>query len=193
MKTSKKRLDVMIDLETTSCRQDAGILSISMIPFEINMIYGDKETEKKKSFPIFHRVINLNSCFFGGHHFDSGTQDWWAKQKNEVKEKMMSGVLIEIAIKELYETLKNYNEEYELYLWSKGTDFDFPIIEHCFDKYLNEKPPYKYYNKRDVRTFISEYPDIQNMLFEFGDAHDSVDDCRHQIKQIKEAYKRINR
>lgn len=193
MKMYKKRIDVMIDLETTSCRQDAGILSISMIPFEINMDYDEGREEDREKFPIFHKTVNLNSCFFGGHHFDPGTQDWWSKQKPEVKERMMNGVQIQEAVKELYDSLKNYGEEYELYPWSKGTDFDFPILEYCFEKYLGEKAPYKYYNKRDVRTFISEFTDIRNMVFDCGDAHDSLDDCRHQIKQVKEAYKRICR
>ena len=187
MKAYKKRLDVMIDLETTSCRQDAGILSISMIPFEINMICDEKPGKYKG----IHKTINLNSCFFGGHHFDPDTQKWWAGQKEEVKERMMTGVPIEEAVKELYDLLKEYSENYDLYLWSKGTDFDFPIIEYCFRKYLGANPPYKYFNKRDVRTYICEFTDIQKMTFECGDAHDSLDDCKHQIRQVKEAYKRI--
>lgn len=186
----KTRLDVMIDLETTSCKPTAGIMSISAIPFNIagDEIIEDDPMLKAAERDGINYIINLASCFLEGFDFNSGTQDWWTKQSDAVKQGFYSNTIhIKEAIEKLHSWLNNWNTNYELYVWSKGTDFDFPILENCFEKY-RLKTPYNYWNKRDVRTYVSDYPEARRLAFSGGNAHNSLDDCRHQIEQIKLAY-----
>lgn len=198
MKTSsrtapeKTRLDLMIDLETTSCKPNAGILSISMVPFVLSGNFPDKDKSGNpvKSMGSFNYNVDLLSCFMDNFDFDKDTQEWWSMQDENLKSSFsIDAQPIKRVIEIVYGVLKHLSKEYELYVWSKGTDFDFPILENCFERYLNEKAPYNYWNKRDVRTYISDYEDIKNMVFT-GTAHNSLDDCEHQILQVKEAWKR---
>lgn len=190
MKTEKIRLDVMIDLETTSCKPNAGILSISAIPFTIT---GEPLPEADPMLLAagndgLHFNVNLLSCFMEGFDFDKETQEWWVKQHFSVKQSFYkTPLMIRDAIEQLHTWLNGWNDQYNLILWSKGTDFDFPILEHCFEKY-GLKTPYLYWNKRDVRTYIADYPEARKLAFSEGKAHNSLDDCRHQIEQVRLAY-----
>lgn len=187
-KTQKERLDLMIDLETTSCKPTAGILSISVVPFKLN---GGKCNEDCGE---INQFINFESLFFENHDIDKETQEWWSKQNEVVIKDFYASDKITIteAITFVYNTIERWCDNYDVFVWSKGTDFDFPILEYCFDKYLSKKGPYNYWQKMDVRTYISEFEDIKSMIFTDGkSAHRSIDDCYHQIKQVQEVHKRI--
>lgn len=194
MKTynKKPRLDVMVDLETASCKPEAAILSISMVPFMINgeSLYKDDQLKEVNIF------VDLSSCFFEGHDIDKETQMWWSIQDSEVKEEFLQADRIDIrsAVNSVHSLLDWWCSNYDVFVWSKGTDFDFPILEYCFDKYLSSKAPYKYWNKRDVRTYICDCPDIETMKFNSSTekAHRSIDDCKHQIEQVCKRWKLLH-
>lgn len=188
-KVKKERLDLMIDLETTSCKPNAGILSISVVPFRLD---GGKVGEDCKT--VINQFIDVASIFFEGHDIDKDTQEWWSKQKKEVRDDFTNSekTSIQEAITYVFSTIEWWCDKYDVYVWSKGTDFDFPILEYCFDKYLSEKGPYKYWQKMDVRTYISEFEDVKSMAFSSGSsAHRSIDDCYHQIQQVQAVYNKL--
>ena len=184
----------MIDLETSACTPNAGILSVSMVPF---VLYGDfpkndKNGKAVKDMGYFHYNVDFLSCFMDNLDIEKSTQEWWSKQNKDLRDSFREEAKpISEVIEIVYGVLEYLSKLYDLHVWSKGTDFDFPILENCFRKYLNKKAPYQYWNKRDVRTYIADYEDIKNMVFE-GTAHNSLDDCKHQIIQVKEAWKRRN-
>ena len=187
-KSKKERLDLMIDLETTSCKPNAGILSISIVPFRLD---GEKLSKELKDINHF---IDLESIFFEGHDIDKDTQSWWSKQKKEIKNEFITQekITIQEATTSVYSMLEWWCDTYDVYVWSKGTDFDFPILEYCFNKYLSKNGPYKYWQKMDVRTYISEFEDIKSMIFSSGSsAHRSIDDCYHQIQQVQAVYNKL--
>ena len=180
----------MIDLETTSCKPNAGILSISVVPFRLD---GGKIGEDCKD---INQFIDLGSIFFEGHDIDKDTQVWWSKQSQEVRDDFAKSEKIPIqdAITLVFSKIEWWCETYDVYVWSKGTDFDFPIREYCFDKYLSKKGPYKYWQKMDVRTYISEFEDVKSMSFSSGSsAHRSIDDCYHQIQQVQAVYDKLKK
>ena len=184
----KPELNLMLDLETASTRPDAAILSIAIVPFNLDANEYAPEVDK------YYEVVNLNSCFIEGDHVDRDTQEWWMRQDSKSKLEVLSrqGVNIRMVINNAYIYLSYLAEQYELVVWSQGIDFDFPILEHAIKKYVEPKEmPYKYWNKRDVRTVLKwsgvDYRNIERI----GTAHNALSDCRTQIKNVQAAYAKL--
>lgn len=182
---SLPRLDLMIDMETVSNAENAGILSLAILPFS-----KENETTDKES---FYKVIDLASCYMAGMNM-VGCQEWWMKQDpkavsaivNEPKKDSISSV-----INAAYTYLSALAEQYELIIWSRGTDYDFPKLEWCIRKFVEKEMPYKYYNKRDVRTWIKE-TGLDESQFEFtGVKHNALDDCLHQVKLLCASFNQL--
>lgn len=180
----KPILNIMVDLETASTKENAAILSWAMVPFFTD---GTEFTDMED----FYRVVSLTSCFFAGMDVDKDTQDWWMKQEPKAKslflhaeDENIHGVAMEA-----YTWLSNLAEKYDLYMWARGLDFDIPKMEWCFRKFVERPLPYKYSHKMDVRTVL-KFMQIDQSQFEMqGVKHNALDDCKHDIRMIQEAYK----
>ena len=180
----KPILNIMVDLETASTKENAAILSWAMMPFHTD---GDKF----KDMDGFYRVVSLTSCFLTGMSIEDSTQQWWVKQDLKSKDTLLhsEGKNIQDVTLEAFSYLENLSQKYELYLLSRGIDFDITKIEWCFNTFVERPLPYKYSHKMDVRTVL-KFMGIDQSKFEFkGIKHNSMDDCRHDIKMIQTAYK----
>lgn len=178
----KPILNIMVDLETASIKENAAILSWAMVPFT--------EDGAKCELETFYKTVNLTSCFMAGMDIDKGTQEWWEAQTPEARAAVMKseGESILNVTRAAYCWLSALSETYDLYMWCRGIDFDLPKIEWCFRKFLEQDAPYKYSHKMDVRTVL-KFMQIDQSQFEFeGVKHHSVDDCVHDIKMIQKAY-----
>lgn len=178
----EKRIDVMIDLETCSRRENAAILSVAMALFDI------KTFENVGG--AFYGV-DLTSCFLEGLDFDRDTQEWWMKQDYIAKKALMDVVRrpVREVVSDLYHNIEQLHKEYEeVIMWSNGSDFDFPKLDYLFHRFLKCEPPYKYYNKRDMRTVYKEtHTDISGIKRD-GCKHNAMDDCLWQIEVLKKSY-----
>lgn len=180
----KPILNIMVDLETASTKENAAILSWAMVPFFTD---GTEFTDMED----FYRIVSLTSCFFAGMDVDKDTQDWWMKQDPKAKslflhaeDENIHGVAMGA-----YTWLSNLAEKYDLYMWARGLDFDIPKMEWCFSKFVERPLPYKYNHKMDVRTVL-KFMQIDQSQFEMqGVKHNALDDCKHDIRMIQEAYK----
>lgn len=190
MEQKKPILDIMIDLETASIKENAALLSWTMLPFspkgeEVNARY-------------FHRVISLTSCFLAGMDIDTKTQNWWTDQDPLAKEQLLmeENVTISQAANDAFDWLSELGETYDLYLWSRGIDFDLPKMAWCFTRFAEEdesKMPFKYSHKMDVRTIL-KWMKINPLDYEFkGIKHCSFDDCAYDVMLVQEAYKKLTR
>lgn len=178
----KPILNIMVDLETASTKENAAILSWAMVPFTTDGVKCELE--------IFYKIVNLTSCFMAGMDIEKGTQQWWESQTPEARAAVMKseGESILSVTRAAYCWLSALAETYDLYMWCRGIDFDLPKIEWCFRKFLEKDAPYKYSHKMDVRTVL-KFMEIDQTQFEFeGTKHHSVDDCLHDIKMIQRAY-----
>lgn len=182
----KPILNIMVDLETTAKSENAGILSWAMVAFATN-------GEEIPDF-TFERVVTLRSCFFAGMKIDVDTQEWWDKQSPQAKHHILTGEAdsIRTVAKDAYMQLEALAESHDIYLWSRGIDFDLPKIKWCFEHLLEKDErdfPFKFSHKMDVRTVL-KFMQIDQSQFEFkGVQHRSLDDCMHDIRMIQEAYK----
>lgn len=180
----KPILNIMVDLETASTKENAAILSWAMVPFFTD---GTEFTDMED----FYRVVSLTSCFFAGMDVDKDTQDWWMKQEPKAKSPFLHAEDENIhgVAMEAYTWLSNLAEKYDLYMWARGLDFDIPKMEWCFRKFVERPLPYKYSHKMDVRTVL-KFMQIDQSQFEMqGVKHNALDDCKHDIRMIQEAYK----
>ena len=178
----KQILNIMVDLETASTKENAAILSWAMVAFHSDGM----ECEEKP----FYKAVNLTSCFMAGMDIERGTQDWWQQQTPEARSAIMKaeGENILPVTRAAYCWLSALAEKYDLYMWCRGIDFDLPKIEWCFRKFLEQDAPYKYSHKMDVRTVL-KFMQIDQSGFPFdGTKHHALDDCRHDIKMIQAAY-----
>lgn len=187
MEVEKKlRLEIMIDLETVSKKESAGWLEVAAVPFRFN---NEALQENEIQFVPYTTIIDLTSCYMSGMDMN-GCQEWWIQQDPKAVVRLINGPKksISVAINELYNYLSAYQEMYEVEVWAQGTDFEFPKLEYCFDRFVGKEPPYHYWNKSDARTFCNKLG-IKKENFEFeGIKHSSMDDCRNQIKRVNAAY-----
>ena len=182
----KPILDIMVDLETASTKENAAILSWAMVPFD--------RFGKRWGFENFYKTVNLTSCFMAGMDIEKDTQKWWEKQDPEARAAVMKseGENILSVTNAAYCWLSTLAEKNDLYMWCRGIDFDLPKMEWCFRKFVEKSSgdegfPYKFSHKMDVRTVL-KFMDIDQSQFEFeGIKHHSVDDCNHDIKMIQKA------
>jgi hypothetical protein len=183
----KPILNIMVDLETASTKENAAILSWAMVPFFTD----GKEFDEMED---FYRVVSLTSCFMAGMDIDKETQGWWMKQEPEARGSILfeQDSSIHGVAYEAYTWLANLSEKYDLHLWARGLDFDLPKIEWCFREFVDRPLPYKYSHKMDVRTVL-KFMGIDQSLCEMqGVKHKAIDDCKHDIKMIQEAHRLRN-
>ena len=179
----KQILNIMVDLETASTKENAAILSWAMVAFMPDGIECDVKP--------FYKAVSLTSCFMAGMDIDASTQKWWQEQNPEAKAVIMNDAAENIlpVTHAAYCWLSALTEKYDLYMWCRGIDFDLPKMEWCFRKFLELEPPYKYSHKMDVRSVL-KFMQIDQSQFPFGGVkHHSVDDCLHDIKMVWEAFR----
>ena len=183
----KRALHIMVDLETASKKENAAILSWAMVPFFTD----GNEVEDVSS---FYGLVNLTSCFLCGMDIEKDTQQWWVDQNPIVKHQLTQGLSCHIhdVANEAFAYLEAFSSKYDIHLWSRGLDFDIPKIEWCFNRFVERPLPYKYSHKMDVRSIL-KFANVDQSQFEFeGVKHNSLDDCKHDIKMIQYAYARMN-
>lgn len=185
----KNELHLMLDLETASTQPNAAILSIAIVPFSPDASQPAPEVN------TFYEVTNFASCLLEGDDIDKDTQRWWMRQDAAAKMEIIAhqGAPVRNVISDIYNHLCYLAEQYELVVWSQGIDFDFPILEHAIKKYVEPREmPYAYWNKRDVRTILKcsnvDYRNIERT----GTAHNALDDCLTQIKNVQAAYSKFS-
>lgn len=201
------RLDIMIDLETTSKTVNSGIISLACLPFRLdNVPLIGKEPEHKMeyinllgktvlnggvkdaidTFQPIQIYVDLTTCFFAGMDMQ-GSQEWWLQQDPKVIYEVLNNSKLSIrdAIEKVYGYLADFAASYNVYVWSQGADFDFPKLEWCFEKLLEKESPYIYSNKRDARTFISESKvSFSELDFSGLPKHVALSDCYRQAIRV---------
>lgn len=184
-KESKDRLEVMLDMETCDTAETAAILEIALIPF---MLDGSSVNES-----IIHHTIDLTSCFMAGMTFSKETQLWWntSQQTSRARANLIINEKKSIgnSFQEIESWFNQLNETYDVHLWCRGLNFDIPKFERCFRRLLGLKNmPYRWWNLEDARTYCRAF-NVHSTDIEFdGTPHSALDDCRHQIKLVQQAF-----
>lgn len=163
----------MLDIETLGTRSNSVVAVIAAVYF--NPISGETGDE-------FYKRIDLKSCVDLGLEIDAETIKWWINQSSEAQFEIFNyekREVIEQALRKLNHFITNQDE---VIIWGNSPRFDCGLLENIYDK-LALKPPWKYWNERDLRTLVSLAPScIAKNITRKGIHHNALDDCYHQIR-----------
>lgn len=181
----KSIIDVMVDMETCSCKQDAAILSIALVVYNRYSQIIQRE---------YHYGVDLASCFMAGMDFDKDTQRWWMEREPKQRASILQlrKRNIEEVAHDIYYILKSLENEGEVMLWSQGMDFDISKLDYLMERFIGGPPPYKVKNRRDLRTMWRELNIQTDDITEGADKHDALSDCRFQVEVLKKVFKRLS-
>ena len=202
--------NIMLDLECTKAEASNPVL------LQIGAVFFDIDTGEQ--FKTFSSSVNFQSCLDHGLLTDYATSDglWKDNSMNFVRrflpnvlkasresESMLPDVLsefskwIKLCCDDTRRRLKaqGLNIDSQPQIWGNGASGDNVWIKEA---YLASKMnrPSQFYNDRCVRTFMQQnkhYIGIdyfKTVVFE-GTKHHAVDDCKHQIKYVVLAHRRI--
>lgn len=181
--------DVMLDIETVGNKPGCGIISISAVLFNIN-------TGKISNVYQFNQSINWKHQLLFGYNYDISTLNWWKGTNKKLFHKLSESEnhFVEVAksFQNWYRSIPNSSK---LRLWANSPKFDICILEAWYRKALKGAEFKQFWNtweERDVRTIASLDPNIKRNLKFIGDKHNSLDDCKHQIRYCHAIIKKYN-
>lgn len=172
-----KILNLMLDLETLSTEPNAAILSIGAVPF--------LSPVPVESF--YTRVNPSDYNHMEQRKFDISKQTlaWWKIQKSEAQAEAFGGtssLLMALSEFSKYCAIIKKSTGTIIIPWSKGADFDLPIIRNAFDAF-GISLPWAYYNHRCYRTLEAlgkmyglTVPEMVGMK------HNALEDAKHQAR-----------
>lgn len=189
---------LMIDLETLAIDQDATVVNISLLPFNLD--------EKGVTFEqLLERGQLLKLSLKeqeGKRTIDEKTVTWWKEQGEEVAKQLESSdedLTLEQASQKIDALIKEWGIDTQFVKgWCRGTDFDFPIIKSLLTQVWGEQAifhmPCRFYNQRDVRTALDAYADIAGQKIILDEKyikgflkHNSLHDCAKAIIELRYA------
>lgn len=173
--------ELMIDIETLATTPNAAVLSIAAIRFNMKKNY--QNVKSPEELDVFYKKISLESQ--PNREINDDVLLWWSKQKQQLVEDTFSAdnrVDLKSAIMEFNQWASGSNR-----YWSKGSIFDFPILESC-NKQFNLANPWQYYEVHDARTVFNLVPDI---VMKNPQAHNALYDCFYQILQLQKILQKL--
>lgn len=147
---------IMLDLETLGKREDTVILSIACVPFTFEdhdyyQSYINKgimiKFDVKEQINVYHRSITTD------------TIEWWKSQSKEARDANLKPSPDDMTVVEGLTKLNKfiaetgYNHK-QSYVWSRGSNFDFPKLEHLYEDCAKLTVPFNTWKIRDTRTYI---------------------------------------
>jgi DNA polymerase III epsilon subunit-like protein len=173
---------VMIDLETLSTKSNATICSIGAIEFDI---------ETGEIGRQFHEKVQIQSCLDLGCHIDGLTIEWWLKQSDKARTELVREAK---PVGQVLFKLSHWMSELapDFGVWANGKGFDLPILISAFER-VGQRPPWNYWQERDVRTLAMLSPIPKEKRVFKGEKHDALDDCKNQIDLVSSVYQHIKK
>lgn len=163
---------IMIDLETLSTENDAAIIAIGVVEFDLERVWDE-------------RLWLIDPVLSTGRR-DTATIKWWHEQNPEVRLAMFSGVQSDYeALRDLWSHLNQFWENH--WIWAGPSTFDLAILKTRYQE-LGINYPINWRNQRDLTTLsrVAEQLgiDMSGDTFKGFVEHNPVSDS---IKQARRA------
>jgi len=171
---------VMVDIETLADTNNAVIVSIGAVKFDI--ISGETGD-------TFYETVDIDSCLKAGFEVTGGTIKWWMKQSDGARREFgKEGIHIALALQKLATFLQD--DDYAM--WSNGLRFDIAILENAYRR-LELVVPWNHRKEMDVRTLVQFAPEIKSVVCNTWNdiSHHALNDCKKQIKYCSQTYNKI--
>jgi hypothetical protein len=168
----------MIDIETLGTANNAHVLSVGMVWFDIR-----HPDESLVELPILHPDMAQPLSMI-----DGDTVAWWMKQGTEAKQVFADTVereALSVVAEKVYQNANNAQR-----IWAKDPDFDCIILANFVQNYLSKSIKWPYWKGRSVRTMLDVLPATKEMRFE-GVQHNALADAVHQAKQMQAVFSHL--
>ena len=186
-----KRAIIMVDTETLAKRWDAVATQIAFVAVDAD----DPTTVLRYA----EEFLPIQPQLALDRIIDADTMLWWMRQPAEALNLMQrsSGndmdelmALVTSIHKKLRETIESV-DEYEVF--SRGMDFDFPIVDSLFVQAGLDGSPWAYYRKFDLRTTMLEAGIKTADVPRSADLahHVALHDCKYQLACLFEARRKM--
>lgn len=185
------------DIETLDIIPHSTILSIAAVAFTFEEDVGFEEYKRGGLYLKLNPIEQMKA----GRTIDQGTIKWW-KSQGPIAAKILQPSKDDVSMQQAMEQIKDWikgsgYDFRESYIWTRGLNFDIPIIEDLFK--TNSVPlPYNTWKTRDIRTYIDVLTGSTNGKYELVDtvvngfvAHCALDDIAMDVMRMKEIYKRV--
>lgn len=165
---------LMIDLETTGKAPGCCILSIGAAGIDKNGLEVN-----------FYARINHDKSKGEGFDDDPETIAWWRKRDTATLKEAFGGtegpeeIVCEFVgwVKSTFDPFAN-----NFTVWSKGSDFDFPILKAYLEAY-DLATPWPFWSQRDYRTLQAVFPFIKRAEANI-EKHNAYEDARAQMRGL---------
>lgn len=163
---------VMLDLETLGTGNNAAIVSIGAVRFQLNV----KQTEFTED-QLFYVPVDLEASMEQGLTADGDTIKWWMKQSDAARSAFQNGLKLFVALR----MFKDFVPSVTTYIFGNSSMFDNIILRSAF-KASNMRYPVTYRYDACYRTLCK----ITNVPFNGveGTAHNALDDAKAQTKHL---------
>lgn len=146
--------DFFLDTETLGTEHDALVLNLGIVPFNIDDQDDPYELLKKSLTVRFDKKQLFATKRFS---YTDDTKNWWKKQPQEVQDLNLKAtpddVSLTVGCQQIIDFLDKNKYSRKSTLWTRGLDFDIPIIKNLFN--VSGLPyPFNPFMSRDVRTFL---------------------------------------
>ena len=178
-------INIALDLETLSTREDAAIIQIgACIP-----------TFDRKYVPLglsceFETTIRFEDCIDPKYnfHLDPNIMEWWEKQNPKVRAYVFSG---QNTYPDAFHQFKFWIDSIksggaDVAIWGNGSDFDNKLLSYSLDS-LGFHGVWSFRNNRDLRTLKAMHPvDIaEDPIHEVK--HTAIGDARYEARLLNAA------
>lgn len=172
--------ELMIDIETSGNKPGCKVLSLGAFGF-------DKDGNQVE----FYRRFDTKSQIAQGLEDDVGTMMWWNRQGKEAFEEAFGGTTDPIqGIADFKQwVMQNFKTgKFDKFkAWSRGIDFDFPILNRFFAAFGFNGFPWQFWQQYDYRTVANLFPVIKSA--EGNELkHSALEDAKAQMRGLRAFY-----
>lgn len=170
-----KVTDIMIDLETLGSKNDAIIVSVGVVYFNLT----SKTVVDKR-----YWILNIDSQ--SHRTIDISNLKWWMTQSEGVREvfREPQQSCVSTFISEFEDS---FNEREVKRFWAKGAHFDFGLLNNLLksegDPYKNCIPYSKWMCMKPIYVLATRLGVLRTMKLE-GTAHNALDDAVFQTEVL---------
>jgi exodeoxyribonuclease VIII len=170
--------DIMLDLETMGNNNDAAIVAIGAVKFNLKTYELGEE---------FYYAIDLESSMKSGGTVNADTIMWWIRQSSAAKSALSTKVVrIENALCKFSDYVKKPDSN--RHVWGNGATFDNVILSSAYQRFDMEVP-FTYKDERCYRTVRRLFPLIEKESV--GTKHNALDDAKSQAIHLLKILKSV--
>lgn len=166
--TYKTATHIVVDIETLGTKVNSPMIELGAVVVRNQLIVDSLNVAISLDSNIDHGMTGI----------DKSTLVWWLSKGSTLGDILCTpSITVDEGCKKLASLVYKYRTASQpngLFLWSRGTNFDFPVLEYAMNQ-CKIKVPWKYWDLRDIRTiddsmFIGDFVSISNDHRAYNDA-----------------------